>query len=99
MRRSELENYEELEIVGFDLPKETDKEVSVDKLVLTVPFGTTPFAKAALVKGFLEYFLKISGDGDKLDPRFLEMVENNLEVYKKKVAKVKNQTVLLSPTS
>lgn len=99
MRRSELENYEELEIVGFDLPKETDKEVSVERLTITIPFGTAPFAKAAMLKGYREYFLKLSGDEAVMDS-FQEQVENNLEVYRKKVAKAKKaQAIILSPSS
>jgi hypothetical protein len=99
MRRSESENYEELEIIGFDLPKDTDNEVSVDRLNLTIPFGTAPFVKAAMLKGYLEYFLKVSGDEDKFDARFIQQVENNLEVYRKKVAKIKAQAIILSPSS
>jgi hypothetical protein len=98
MRRSELENYEELEIIGFDLPKETDKEVSVERLTVTIPFGTAPFAKAAMLKGYREYFLKVSGDEATMDS-LKEQVENNLEVYKRKVAKARAQAIILSPSS
>jgi hypothetical protein len=95
MRRSEAENYEELEIVGFDLPKDTDKEVSVDTLTVVVPFGTSPFARAAMLKGLREYFYKVSGDETAVDDKLLQQIEANLEVYRKKVEKAQKPKLIL----
>lgn len=82
MKISKKEKIESMKISHFDIGAE--EEISLNSLEILVPYGTSPMALSAMLKGFESYFLKPSGS--ELPEEMKKSVEHNLEVLAKKLA-------------
>jgi hypothetical protein len=91
MYRSIKENVEDIKIQSFaEVKTKEDVMVSrIDELLISVPLSTSSFAIAAMLKGYYEHYLGISGDQENFDQEILKQCEHNLEVFKDVVKKAK----------
>ena len=75
---------EEITIFSFAKPPEEDPEAVINEpMPLGIPSGSGPFALAALLKGFHEFYLKPLGtEGGEMPPEMVSTYEHNLEIWK-----------------
>lgn len=80
MRRSFKDHYETIAIEHF-LSPESQKQITETEIastMLEIEVGTGPFAQAAMLKGFHEFYLKPAGQA--LPEETLANIEKNLQV-------------------
>lgn len=75
MKRSKTQNIETVRIENFF---EQQGEIEIDQANLLVPLGTGPFAQAAMLKGFMEFFLKPMGAYESFPQDIKTQVQENL---------------------
>ena len=101
MRRSVKENLEEIRVLSFQEVDPKDKEsiwnAEVNEMVLMVPFASSQFAISAMLKGYRDHFLTVTGDNADFDKDFLEKIDHNLKVFRDLLEKKKEKSSLILP--
>ena len=101
MRRSVKENLEEIRVLSFQEVDPKDKDsiwnAEVNEMVLMVPFAASQFAISAMLKGYRDHFLTVTGENGDFDKDFLEKIDHNLKVFRDLLEKKKEKSSLILP--
>lgn len=99
MKRSLKENFEEIQLLSFDQIKNEEKafDTEISTLTIVVPYNGSQFAISAMLKGYYDNFLSVTGHTEEFSPEILEKIEHNLKMFSESIGKPKEESPLILP--
>jgi hypothetical protein len=93
MQQNRTKKIEHIKIVNFS---NSADGIATEDLLLEIPIGTSEIVKAAMLKGFNDYFYKVASSTDEnvFSPETMDAIEKTLDGFREKMGVKKSGLIL-----